>query len=40
MEVGRLRGRGYQEAVTQKGAAGFWKIEPPKSRGNIVSFAA
>jgi len=32
--------RHYQKAVTQKQAASFWKIEPPKSRGNIVSFAA
>ena len=32
--------RHYHRAMTQKHAASFWKIEPPKSRGNIVSFAA
>jgi integrase len=32
--------RHYHKAVTQRQAASFWKIEPPKSRGKIVSFAA
>jgi len=30
----------YYKAVTKKRAAQFWGIEPPKSRRNIVSFAA
>ena len=32
--------RHYQKAVTQQQAASFWKIEPPKSRGNIINLAA
>ncbi len=32
--------RHYHKAVTQREAASFWKIEPPKSDRKIVSFAA
>ena len=32
--------RHYNKAVTQREAVSFWKIEPPKSSGNIVNFAA
>jgi integrase len=32
--------RHYHKAVTQKQAASFWKIEPPKTGGKVVRFAA
>jgi hypothetical protein len=32
--------RHYHKAVTQKQAASFWKIEPPKRDRKIVNFAA
>jgi hypothetical protein len=31
--------RHYHRAVTQKQAAAFWKIEPPKIDGKTIAFA-
>jgi hypothetical protein len=32
--------RHYHRAVTQKNAASFWKIEPPKIDGKTIQFVA
>jgi hypothetical protein len=32
--------RHYHRAVTQKHAASFWKIEPPKADGKMIAFVA